>query len=489
MRFVTPTHASLLVFLLAGCGSSSSDAPSNDASTGDAQDAATDTRPDVIINPDGPVYPEFNCGPGPYVEQELKFYGQTIGAASSKQPDRQKIRFTMSACPEVKGETDDESYAIVHLTIGVPSSFRFDADGWLPTRWYEVAPQKWQDSPYWGLVSPDVSSNLPGLAAGVVLVDVAAASTAGACSTADGVTVTVDGHPEAVVTYHDAAMPFAPVSGATTTASSGLASITGVAAGTKITVVGKKAGCDVALLAAPGSVTVEAGVVSRAEMVVRDPHPSCGPPPWDLLEGHVTDRQTDGMVGAPLGGVSISFPACPGTTVSTGTDGVFHMWMSNLMPSTRRYALADYIPTTTAEQAWPESYDKLDFALRKTTTWSPLMPGFDTTHGFATIGIAPGTSGACAAVDGVSIAINGHPDAKVMYVDGNPPTPVSGAKATTKRGTVYVSGLKPGPIDDSAITATKDGCKYSLLGGVDTGHGTIEAGGFSVLTLYASVAK
>ncbi len=467
-----------------GCSNANNTTTAADASV---PEAATDAPQHEAWVWDGrPVYPEITCGPGPYVDYTVQPIGQLLAESSKKQPFT-KIKISLSACPEVKGETDEEGYALVRLTIGQPVSIRLDAMGWLPTRIQEITPQKWSESPFLSLFDPEVEKHLPGFDKGVVVVDAFSATGSLECTGPHDVKITVVDHPEAVVTYHEASSPFAPKTGATMTTPSGIASITGLAAGTKVTIKGEKAGCDVVVNAAPGGVLVEPGVVSRATLVVRDPYVSCGPPPWILLEGKTTTREPAGTTGAPVEGVSVGWDGCSGVAAKTAGGGLWHAWVSTNLPATRRYDKADFLPTLTAEQAWPVDYSTLDLALRNAATWKPLMPGYDATHAYAAIGVGAPKTGPCAGGQDVTIAIKGHPDAKVLYVDGDPPKD-TGGKVTTKRGLVYVSGLTPGELTDANVTATREGCVYSLKGDLDTGRAKLEAGAFTIATLYARKA-
>lgn len=96
--------------------------------------------PEVWVWDGRPIYPEITCGPGPYVDYTLQPIGQLIAEKAKKEP-LTKVRVSLSACPEVKGETDAEGYATLRLTIGQPVSIRLNADGWLATRVQEVTPQ------------------------------------------------------------------------------------------------------------------------------------------------------------------------------------------------------------------------------------------------------------------------------------------------------------------------------------------------------------
>ncbi len=476
----------VFVCLVIGCGSSSDPPPATQDSSVDS--APRDTEPVVWVSDGRPISPIITCGPGPYVEFDISPYTQIIAELSKKVID-DKLKVSLSACPEVKAETDGEGFATYKLTVGQANSIKLEGAGFLPTRWYEMTPQPYWRAPTLLIVSDE--AKIPGYGAdkGVILVDIAGSAT-GACNNSEGVTLTVDGHPEAVVTYYGSAKPYAPMPGATATSSAGIASIEGVPPGTKVTIKGEKTGCNVALMAEPGTITVEAGVVGRAQMLVRDPLPSCGAPPWVLLEGTITTRMIDGTAGPVVPDVAITWSGCPGVTAKTGIDGVFHAWVSQYLPNGRRYEKTGFLITHSAIQSWPQDYSTLDTALREEAVWKPLMPGFDTTHAIATIGISAPKTGACAGGQDVSIAVKGHPDAKVQYLDyadGQPPKPTTGTK-TTKRGLALISGLTPGELTDDAITATRAGCTYTLKSSIDTGRAKLEAGAFTIATLYGDVA-
>lgn len=472
----------LSVFALLACSNSSSGEPANTNTDGGGVDSGKvdSGRPDV---PDRVIYPEITCGPGPYVTYEMQTIGQTIGELSKEQP-LLPIKVSMSACPEVKGLTDSEGYARLRLTVGQANSLRLDADGWLPTRWHELTPQSYMDAPTFTIMAKGSETELPGFAAdkGVILVDVAGA-TAGTCFTSDGVTISVKDHPEAVITYHAGDKPFGPMSGATATSTSGLVSIAGIAPGTKVTILGTKTDCDVASWASPGTVLVEAGVVSRTQLMVRQAVPSCGPPPWVLLAGHVTTRQTDGMAGPPVEGVNVSFTPCPGVVAKTDATGLWQAWVGLNMPFGRQFEKDGYYLTLVSEQAWPQDYEKVDQAIRAVDTWKTLMPSIDTTHGYALVGISAPKTGDCTGADGITITVKDHPDAKVFYMNGEPPKAVTGT-ATTTRGLAYVSGLKPGDLLEGQITGSKTGCTYSTKGSLDTGKAKLVAGAVTNVTLY-----
>lgn len=473
----------LSVFALAACGGSSepttAQTNTDAGADGSPTDAGADTRP-VDARP---IYPTIVCGPGPYSTFEMQVIGQTIAELSKEQP-LLPINVSMSACPEVKGVTDVEGYAILKTTIGQPNSIRLDAPGWLPTRWQETTPQAWGGEPTVTLMAKASEKELPGYAAdkGVILVDVAGAS-AGTCFAKDGVTISVKDHPEAVVTYHAASAPYAAVKDATATTPSGLVSIAGIAPGTKVAIVGAKTGCDVVPYASPGTVLVEAGVVSRVQMMAQQPLPICGPAPWVLLGGHTTTRETTGMAGTAISDVNVSFSACPGVSAKSDAEGLWQAWVSLNMPSGRRFEKDGFFVTLSPEQAWPQDYDKVDLAIRNKATWTSLMPSIDATHAYALVGIAANKTGDCVGGNGVSLTVKDHPDAKVFYVDGEPPKPTTGT-ATTTRGLAYVSGLKPGELLATQIVGDRADCSYSLKGSLDTGKSKLEAGGITIVSLY-----
>ena len=124
-------------------------------------------------------------------------------------------------------------------------------------------------------------------------------------------------------------------------------------------------------------------------------------------------------------------------------------------------------------------------SIRKRDTWltTDLMPGFDDTHGYISLGIGHPATGPCSKADGVTISVKGQPDAKVVYTIGEPPKSTGGTSTST-RGSAYISGLKPGILAAGDVTATKAGC--TLTAPIGAGRAKIVAG---ELTLYSFLMK
>ncbi len=477
LRVASPLVLLPLLAGLASCSSKEDPAPAASGGVADSGVKDTAPRPDM-----GPVYPEITCGPGPYVTWPLDLLvGQTLGAAS-KTPPQQQLKLSLSACPELKAMTDVEGYAILRVTVGQPLSIKFEGQGWIPTRWYEVTPQAWSEKPFLSLTAEAARPTLEGLAEGMILLDIGGAAV-GTCTSPLGVAVAVEGYPDAKIAYRGPSSPFAPVAGATASSSSGIVTISGIPSGTKVKLVATKTDCEVVSLGSPGEVLVEAGVVSRVQMVVRDPLPACGPAPWVLLGGKVSDRLEAGTLGEPLLGASVSWNECPGAVATTNAEGAWRAWVSQNMPATRKTSFADYISTIISEQYWPQDYEELGVGLRKDAVWRPLLPGFTDTEGFLGVLIAGNDAGACKGDEGVALQIKDQPTAKITYMNGDPPMPTTG-KVTTTRGLAYISGVKPGVLELGSVTGTREGCTYGMKGSVDTGRTRVEAGGYSAVTLY-----
>ncbi len=111
-----------------------------------------------------------------------------------------------------------------------------------------------------GDVVPGISATT---AAIILSVDVLVPD-AGACSSSDGVTITVPGHPEATVTYYTTDALPTPIDGGTATTTHGLASIAGLAGGQTVTLAASKLGCTVFFARPPltGRTPLETGYAS-----------------------------------------------------------------------------------------------------------------------------------------------------------------------------------------------------------------------------------
>ena len=477
MRSFVCTPVALVAGLL-GCSSPSEPTTAADVGGDAGDEASTDAKPDV--KPDGPIFPEFTCGPAPWVNIDFTVEGLTIVDPGARPTGPVKITSTL--CPEVPILTDAEGYVVLKMSVEKPFSFRFDPPGTthLPTRWASRTLHAWSDSPYFTVVDAAAKPQLPAsIDKGVLMVDVA--GEAGSCGRAD-VVVTVKDHPEAVVKYHLSSKPYGPSDTLTGTSSLGIAAISGLPAGATVTVEGTKAGCEVVQAVDPGTVLLEANTISRAHLFVRTPHPVCGPAPWILLGGTLTDRMLDGSKGAALKDAKVTFDACAGVSTTTGADGHWDAWVSTGMPTFRTFELTGYLTGIGNELAFPFSYSTLDSTLGKSDTWKTKLPGWDDTKGYAivnvvAVGALPAT---CKDLSGITIDVKG---AKVVYVDGDPPAATGGA-VTTKKGLAYVSGLAPGVLDGATFTGAKAGCAYAAKRDIDSGRVKVVAGAISSVTLY-----
>lgn len=208
------------------------------------------------------------CGPGPYgrVSAEVSSYaGGAIAGA----------RLTVDICPDEEFVTDESGFVELDMTLGAPYNPKVEADGYLPIRTGEqvivgdfagggsMLPEAFVGLlPSWSTTSPTM----------VAVVAFAAdppptPDPADPCTSADGVTFSVTGHPEAVVTYYAGTNVPTPDPSLQATGPIGLAEISGIPAtapGELIELVVAKPGCDIDAVSYPhtGRYILEDGVVT-----------------------------------------------------------------------------------------------------------------------------------------------------------------------------------------------------------------------------------
>ena len=176
--------------------------------------------------------------------------------------------FTSPSCPGISYTTDANGKMKGHVPKGVPFYGRLEAKGYVPS----ILPEQLftADTPDISVTLPPgvLLSLIPGYDAskGTIFIEILKDGGKGACDQLDGVTLSVQGHPEVAVTYYSADTVPTPVAGATATTTGGEASITGLPLGSPVQLVATKPGCTAVLQKPPttGRSPLEAGFVTLA---------------------------------------------------------------------------------------------------------------------------------------------------------------------------------------------------------------------------------
>jgi hypothetical protein len=223
------------------------------------------------------------CGPGPYA----RITG-VISSYSGGSPPIAGARLTADLCPEETITTDDEGRLELQMTIGAAYNPRVEADGFLTTRTGRQIVLG--DFDGGGPMAPRALSFLfPHFDEQRPLLVVAVASSqspppqpdpSDPCTTRDGYAFSVEGHPEALVTYYAGDTTPQPDPALTRTGPLGLAEISGLSAtsaGSLVRLSGQKEGCSSGSFESyphTGEYRLEDGVVTLAGLFV----PAVEPP-------------------------------------------------------------------------------------------------------------------------------------------------------------------------------------------------------------------
>jgi hypothetical protein len=207
------------------------------------------------------------CGDAPYVT--LGIYVVALSLGNLDGSPLPGAEFTSPLCPSLVKYSDEGGNIVGEVAKDTPFYGRLQAADYVS----ELAPEEIFDADSTGhkidmiptliasvlLPTFDASSE-----AAIVIAVQKAVDDAGACSTYDGITFTVPGHPEAVVTYFSSATIPAPIPDGSATSTEGIAAITGLASGQLVTLAGTKPGCNVFLKyqTQTGRVPLETGFVS-----------------------------------------------------------------------------------------------------------------------------------------------------------------------------------------------------------------------------------
>lgn len=241
----------------AGDGSVSADATMGDGESADSGDAGTG---DALQTADV-------CGDGPWVTLGIVVVQLNVGNLDASTP-LPGASFTSPLCPGLVKTSDDAGVIEGLVSKDVPFYGRLQAPGYVS----ELAPEEIFDADSTGnkieMLSSFVEGILfPGLDGGSTVIVIAAQKLqddAGACSSLDGISFSVPGHPEANVVYFSSGAIPTVIPDASATSSRGLAAITGLAGGQLVTLDAGKGGCNVLFVHGPltGRVPLENGFAS-----------------------------------------------------------------------------------------------------------------------------------------------------------------------------------------------------------------------------------
>jgi hypothetical protein len=208
------------------------------------------------------------CGQPPYVT-----LGIVVVALSLADTDGAVLpgaTFTSPLCPGLVKVSDDAGVIEGEISANTPFYGRLQAPNYVS----ELAPEEVFDASTTGNrieMLPQILAGLvPGYQADAAAIVIAAEKTigdAGSCSSLDGIALSVDGHPEANVTYFSAGSIPLPQLDASATTTRGFAAITGlkgISDGDFVTLTGTKPGCHVVFARGPvtGRVPLGNGFVS-----------------------------------------------------------------------------------------------------------------------------------------------------------------------------------------------------------------------------------
>jgi hypothetical protein len=265
-HLVVATSLVLAAAALGACSSSSStsaSAPGTGADGGAASSSGSSGSPDDAGGAEAGPTAAIACGAPPFVNIGIVVRQISTGGGTGTPVDG--VTLTSTLCPGASAITGADGAIAAQVTKGAPFFPRFQATNYATTL---IAELKFDAD------KPDVEAPLPpalftalvpgfGPTKTAIIVGLSKGGGTGACDTLDGVTFTVTGHPEAVITYFtDDAIPQIFKGGVTTAA--GRAAITELAAGAPVSVAADKAGCTIDFARAPytGRAALEPGALT-----------------------------------------------------------------------------------------------------------------------------------------------------------------------------------------------------------------------------------
>jgi hypothetical protein len=212
----------------------------------------------------------------------------------------------------------------------------------------------------------------------------------------------------------------------------------------------------------------------------------CGAAPYVTLGITVTSFATSGSPSQPIPGVKFTSTLCPGTFTTSDADGKITGKVTKDAVFYGRFEASGYTTILTPELTYGADDPNVGVQLLP-ALFTSLIGNYDASKGTIFIGAEAdnghdGGSDPCDQLDGISFAVDGHPELKpTYYAPGSIPSAVPGT-STTSAGRASFAGIDPG--EPLTITATKAGCSVTFVHAADTGRIPREAGYVTLIAAY-----
>ena len=168
----------------------------------------------------------------------------------------------------------------------------------------------------------------------------------------------------------------------------------------------------------------------------------CGPPPYVTVQLIARGIQItpDAGDGPPIAGVTLTASACPGVAVATGADGTITAQISKGDPLFAHFAAPNYASIVISEMKFDTDRSGLSVTLPP-SFFTSLIPGYAADKPAIVVGAMKNGAdgGPCDALDGIQFAVDGHPEATIIYFDTSAVPQPSGGTVTTTHAPLICS--------------------------------------------------
>ena len=218
------------------------------------------------------------------------------------------------------------------------------------------------------------------------------------------------------------------------------------------------------------------------------PATTCGDPPYVHVVVHVYDYQSK----TPVANAQLTTSICPGSVFVSDSTGTFDGQVAKDKAFDPKLSADSYVTMRLGEEKLGADFEISVPLIPEAITL--ILPDWSTSQPTSIAFIGPSsalgdggvdaadTSDPCQQVDGISLTVTGHPEAKIVYYKaGSIPTADSTLTATTSAGLVEIANL-PTTASPYQVTGTKTGCSVTFATPPLTGNYSLENGVLTVAT-------
>lgn len=209
------------------------------------------------------------------------------------------------------------------------------------------------------------------------------------------------------------------------------------------------------------------------------PAVECGEPPYVDLALWMWELGAEGT--SPLAGATLTFNVCPRFSATTDAMGMVTARVSRGVAVVPHVTAKGHLPIVVSESRLDADSILSDFT--PTLARTDVIPEYRAEGPTLSVYLVAEGTGACGAESGVTLHIEGHPEARAVYMRPSwPRDPLPATGDASVGSVVFFTGLAAG--ETVRVGGSKPGCRVRVVPSEQTGAFPLESGAWTVGNVY-----